>query len=131
MNLVVSAGQCFLLLSGVHLHHFTILTVYYLVQADTCTSLSCVQRVKYLIKPRLHRHQVRSTENLSDIILEEDSFFRDLDEKVEAGSGVGDSLLSVPPLEYRQIFPEKSPAAADVLLSKNHLQMEMENKNME
>ena len=87
-----------------------------------------VQRVKYLIKPRLRRHQVRSTENLCNIILEEDSFFKDLDEKIEGGSGVGDSLLSVPPPEYRQQFPEKSPTATDILLSGNHMHMEMEEK---
>ena len=47
--------------------------------------------------PRLQRHQIRSTENLSNIILQEDTFFKDLQDKVEAGAGIGDSLLSVPP----------------------------------
>ena len=84
--------------------------------------------MKYLIKPRLQRHQVRSTENLCDIILEEDSFFRDLDEKIEAGSGVGDSLLSVPSPECRQQFPQKNAAVMDVLLPGDH--MEMEKKNL-
>ena len=91
-------------------------------------SLPGVQRLKYLIKPRLRRHQVRSSENLSNIILEEDSFFKDLDEKIEAGSGIGDSLLSVPP-EYRQLYPEKAPAAAsDSLLPPGGVQLEMEER---
>jgi len=71
------------------------------------------ERVKYLTKPRLRRHQIRSTENLSNIILEEDSFFKDLEEKIDGG--VGDSLLTVD----QQHFPLKSAAATDILLNGN------------
>ncbi|XP_076446772.1 sodium- and chloride-dependent taurine transporter-like [Babylonia areolata] len=86
------------------------------------------ERVKYLIKPRLRRHQVRSTEDLSNIILMEDSMFK-LDDK-ELGSAVGDSLLAPPP-DYGNLYPDKSDAAAsDVMVSSDCMHMEMEEKDM-
>ncbi|KAL8577398.1 hypothetical protein ACOMHN_060220 [Nucella lapillus] len=87
------------------------------------------ERVKYLIKPRLRRHQVRSTEDLSTIILEEDCYFKSLDDKVEEGSAVGESLLSAPP-EYGNLFPEKSAGLTDVMISKDGVHLEMEEKNL-
>ncbi|KAK7474269.1 hypothetical protein BaRGS_00034512 [Batillaria attramentaria] len=83
---------------------------------------SLAERVKHLIKPRLRRHQLCSNEDLSRVILEEDTFFSDLDMKVEGGSGIGDSLLSVPP-DYAPYF-EKPSAPTDVFLQNDHIEME-------
>lgn len=88
-----------------------------------CTKGSLTERVKYLTKPRLQRHQLRSCEDLSQVILEEDTFFNNLDMKVEAGSGIGDSLLSVPP-DYADCVEKPYDRQTDAFLQNDHIEME-------
>lgn len=87
---------------------------------------SFVERVKYLVMPRLHRHQLRANEDMSKVVLVEDTFFDNLDVKVDAGSGIGDSLLSVSS-DYAHCVEKANDHGqdqTDVFLPKDHVQME-------
>lgn len=84
----------------------------------------CVQRIRYLTMPRLRRHQVRPTEDMDTVILEEEVHYHDLEAKLEGGR---DSLLF-----EAHSSPEKTPQGTnDALLSENHALQDMEKKDLQ
>ncbi|KAK7096791.1 sodium- and chloride-dependent taurine transporter-like [Littorina saxatilis] len=82
------------------------------------------ERIRYLTMPRLRRHQVRPTEDMDTVILEEEVHYHDLEAKLEGGR---DSLLF-----EAHFSPEKTPQSTnDALLSENHALQDMEKKDLQ